>query len=251
MVKVNAPELLEKEFRSRKWKPQPVMFSGNTDCYQPVEKKLGITRKCLEVFLKYRNPVGVITKNALIQRDADILQELASMDLVSVTITVTTLRQELSRIMEPRTSSPDKRLETIRVLSSIGIPVSVLIAPVIPGLNDEEIPAILKTVSECGAKDAGKVMLRLPHSLKELFINWLDKHLPEKKNKILNRIMDMRGGKLYSNNFGERMHGTGEYAESINRLFIAMCRKYGLNKYDKKLSITYFRKDVSDQINLF
>lgn len=242
MVKMDASELLGKTFRDKKWKPQIIVLSGNTDCYQPAEKKLQLTRKCLEVFLKYKNPVGIITKNALIQRDIDILKELASLNLAAVTISITSLNQELTKKMEPRTSAPYKRLETIEALANAGIPVGVNVAPVIPGLTDEEIPKILKAASERGAISAAMIMLRLPFAVKDLFIEWLKRNYPEKVSRVLNRIRDTRGGKLNEAEFGKRMSGEGEIAESIRQLFDASCRKYGLNKERNKLSTTLFSR---------
>ena len=239
MIKRDAPKLLDEAFRKKSWVPQTIMFSGNTDCYQPIERKLEITRECLKVFLDFRNPVGVITKNALIQRDIDILKELASLKLVNVVISITTLKRELSRKMEPRTSVPAKRLETVEKLSAAGIPVGVNTAPIIPGLNDEEIPAILKAAAERGAISAGKVMVRLPYSVKELFNEWLMRVYPEKASKIINRIKDIRRGELSSPEFGTRMRGEGEYAQHIHNLFKTCCNKYGLNK-----DIEHTRKDL-------
>jgi len=239
MVKRDAAKLLEEAFRKKSWVPQSIMFSGNTDCYQPIERKLEITRECLKIFLEFRNPVGVITKNALIQRDIDILSELAKLKLVNAVISITTLKRELSRKMEPRTSVPAKRLETIEMLASAGIPVGVNVAPIIPGLNDEEIPAILKAAAERGAKTAGRVMVRLPYSVKALFDEWLKRVYPEKASKIINRIKDIRGGELSNAEFGTRMRGEGEYALHIHSLFKTCCNKYGLNK-----DIDHTRKDL-------
>lgn len=239
MIKHDAAKLLDEAFRKKSWEPQTIMFSGNTDCYQPIERKLGITRECLKVFLNFRNPVGVITKNALIQRDIDILKELAELKLVSVTISITTLKRELSRKLEPRTSVPSKRLETVNKLASAGIKVGVNTAPVIPGLNDEEIPAILKAAADNGAVSAGKVIVRLPYSVKELFKDWLERNYPEKASKILNRIKDVRRGELSSQEFGTRMRGEGEYAAHIHKLFHASCNKFGLNKLE-----SHTRKDL-------
>lgn len=255
MVKHEAPALLVKEFSKKSWIPQPVFFSGNTDCYQPVEKKLEITRKCLGVFLNFRNPVAVITKNALVQRDLDILKELSGLDLVRVVISITTLRKELQRKMEPRTSSPSKRLQTIKILSSNGIPTAVNVAPVIPGLTDEEIPDILRSASENGAKYAGRVLLRLPHSVKELFSIWIRKEFPDRADKILNRIMELRGGKLYDSNYGTRLTGEGIWADTINNLFESNCRKFGLNTDRSPMQLNLFKvPDIitnNDQYNIF
>ena len=251
MVKKNAPRLLEEALGKKSWQPQVVMFSGNTDCYQPIERKLGITREFLKVFLKFRNPLGMITKNALIQRDIDLLKELASMQLIKTVVSITTLNRELSRRMEPRTSVPSKRLETIEKLASAGIPVGVNTAPIIPGLNDEEIPAILKAASESGAASAGMVMLRLPYSIKDLFNEWLQRTYPEKATKIINRIKDIRGGELSSHEFGSRFKGEGKYAEHVHQLFKTMCKKYGLNKSHNPLRTDLFRRLKPGQEELF
>lgn len=230
MVKRDAPELLEKEFMKKSWVPQSVFFSGNTDCYQPAERQFQITRKCLEVFLKFKNPVSIITKNALVLRDIDILKELSAMNLIRVVISVTTLKNELQRKLEPRTSSPSMRLKTIEILSSNGISTAVNIAPIIPGLTDEEIPSILKAASESGAVKAGRVMLRLPHSVKDLFTDWLEKEFPERANKVINRIKELHGDALYNSNFGTRLTGEGLWAETVKMIFETNCNKYGLNK---------------------
>lgn len=255
MVKHDAHTLLEKEFTKKNWIPQTVLFSGNTDCYQPVERKLEITRKCLGVFLKFRNPVVIITKNALVQRDIDILKELSEQDLVRVVISITTLKKELQRKMEPRTSSPSMRLQTIDFLSSNGITAAVNVAPVIPGLTDEEIPEILRSASENGAKYAGRVMLRLPHSVKELFSSWIRREFPGRADKILNRIKELHGGKLYDSNFGTRLTGEGVWADTIKKIFESNCRKYGLNKNKTPLPVNLFRVPDSltdnDQLNIF
>ena len=255
MVKQDAAELLEKEFLKKSWVPQSVFFSGNTDCYQPVEKKLEITRKCLEVFLKFRNPVSVITKNALVQRDIDILKELSKLNLIRVVISITTLKKELQRKMEPRTSSPTMRLQTIEFLTDNGISTAVNVAPIIPGLTDEEIPSILKAASERGAKLAGRVMLRLPHSVKELFTDWVGREFPDRADKILNRIRNLHGGKLYDSSFGTRLTGEGRWAETVQRIFETNCNKYHLNKEKIPLATNLFSipSEISkeDQLNLF
>jgi len=251
MVKKDAAKLLNHAFMKKPWKPQAIMLSGNTDCYQPVERKLEITRDILKVFLKFRNPVSIITKNALIQRDIDILKQLAEFNLVSVTISITTLNRELSRRLEPRTSVPKKRFETVEIIARNNIPVGINLAPIIPGLNDEEIPSILKTASEAGAIWAGRVMLRLPYSVKELFLEWLKRNYPEKESKILNRIHEIRSGKLSETEFGKRMRGEGELAEAIHKLFDINCEKYGLNKQRIKLRNDLFSRQNHEQIDLF
>lgn len=253
MVKRDAPKLLEEAFMKKNWEPQSIFFSGNTDCYQPVERKLEITRNCLKVFLEFRNPVGVITKNALIQRDADILKELAELNLVRVLISITTLKKDLQRVMEPRTSTPAMRLKTIEFLNQNGIPCGVNVAPIIPGLTDEEIPVILKEVSERGAKFAGRVVLRLPYSIKDLFTEWLNREFPDRANKILNRIKELHNGKLYDSNFGTRLTGTGKWADAIQKIFSVNCNKYNLNKEKIPLATELFRipDESKNQFELF
>lgn len=250
MVKPDAPILLEKEFKKKSWRPAVIALSGNTDCYQPVERKLQLTRKCLEVFLKYRNPVGVITKNALITRDIDILSELAKLNLVVATLTVTTMEKDMQRVMEPRTSPPELRLDAIEQLAKAGIPVGVSLAPVIPGLNDSEMPAILKRASEHGATFAFYTMLRLPYAVKDLFIDWLKRELPHRADRVLHRINDVREGKLNSSEFGTRMTGTGEIAESIRQLFELTCAKYQLNEKRDRLSVDKFLSNWNAQTEM-
>lgn len=251
MVKEDAPQLLREHFLKRSWQPQVVALAGNTDCYQPVERKLQLTRKCLEVFLEFRNPVGMVTKNYLITRDVDILGELAKLNLVSVFVSVTSLKQDLTRKMEPRTSSPAKKLETIETLSKNGIPVGVLVAPVIPGLTDEEIPSILKEASERGAKWASMQMLRLPFAVKELFVEWVRREYPDRENRIVSRLKQVRGGKLSSYEFGERMKGTGETASAIRQLFRASRKKYHMNEDLLDLATDKFRRPSGAQLEMF
>lgn len=251
MVKKDAPILLEESFLKKSWEPQAVFFSGNTDCYQPIERKLQITRACLEVFLKFRNPVAVITKNALVLRDIDILKELSKLNLVRVIISVTTLKSELQKIMEPRTSIPERRLQTIETLAANEIPVGVNVAPIIPGLTDEEVPSILKAASERGAKSAGRVILRLPFAVKDLFANFVKENFPDRAGKILNRIMELHGGKLYDSSWGKRLTGEGEWADTISKIFHTNCTKYNLNKERIPLSTNHFRRTECNQLELF
>lgn len=252
MVKLNCAKLLEKAFQDKKWKPQTIMFSGNTDCYQPVERKLQLTRQCLKVFLKYKNPLGMITKNALILRDIDLLKQLTALNLVRVTISMTTLNRELSRKLEPRTSVPSQRLAAIDVLAKNNIPVEVNIAPVIPGLNDMEIPEIIKQCAERGAMNAGRAILRLSYANKDLFINWINNYYPEKASKIINRIKDVRSGKLSDPTWDLRMTGTGEIADAISKLFHAAVRKYHLNELKENLTTKNFERNAeSPQTELF
>jgi len=247
MVKEDAPQLLEKEFRKKAWKPDVVMLSGNVDCYQPVERKLGITRRCLEMFLRYRNPVAMITKNALVLRDIDLLSQLASLNLVSVCLSITTLDRDLARRMEPRTSTPEQRLHAIEQLAKQHIPVSVNAAPVIPGLNDEELPSILREASTRGATSAAYTLLRLPYSVKDLFVDWLKREFPAKSEKVINRIMDVRNGKMNESDFSTRMKGEGEIARAIAQLFRASCKKYGLNSTFISLATDRFIRPASNR----
>ena len=242
LVKHNAPELLRAELAAKSWQTQMIAFSGVTDCYQPIERKLQITRRCLEVLLDFRNPVGITTKNHLVTRDLDLLAQLAAFDCVQVFISLTTLDQHLTQIMEPRTSVPRDRLRTIRELSAAGIPVGVLVAPVIPALTDHEMPAILAAAKEAGAISAACVPLRLPFAVKDLFADWLDRHLPDRKAKILNRLRDLRGGRLNDPNLGSRMEGQGVWAEHIARTFHLHATRLGLNKEECRLSTGHFRR---------
>ncbi len=251
MVKMEAASLLEKAFMKKSWKPQPIMFSGDTDCYQPIERKLQLTRKCIEDFKKFRHPVGIVTKSALVCRDIDLLSEMAKENLASVTISITSLNRELSRKLEPRTSVPSVRMDTVEKLSLAGIPVGVLVAPVIPGLTDEEIPSILKLASEKGAVYAAHTIMRLPYSVKDLFIEWLNRNYLEKSSKIINKIKEVREGKLTNSEFGTRMSGKGKIAESIHKLFRISCEKYGLNKKNVKIDYSKFSRDGHYQENLF
>ena len=250
LVKKDAPALLEEAFRKPGWQPQVVALSGNTDCYQPIEKKLELTRRCLRVFLKYRNPVGIITKNALITRDMDVLQELAALNLLAVRISITTLDQKLCKIMEPRTSSPKKRLGAIRALSKAGIPVGVNIAPIIPAINESEIGRIAEAAAEAGAGTASYIMVRLPHANKMLFQNWLERHFPDRTTKVLNAIRSLREGELYKSTFHTRMHGTGTRADLVHDVFTMACRKHHLNREFPPLDTQLFHRD-NTQLSLF
>jgi DNA repair photolyase len=251
LVKPDAPQLLEAALRRPSWRPQTIALSGNTDCYQPVERRLGITRRCLEVFATYGNPVGVITKNALVMRDLDVLRRLAARDLVHVTLSVTTLDPELARTMEPRASAPARRLEAIETLAAAGIPTGVNVAPLIPGLNDEEVPSILKEAAARGARSAGMEMLRLPGAVEPLFTDWLERELPRRAPRVLHRIREVRGGDLSDPRFGSRMSGEGTMAESIRSLFDLMCRRYGLNEERHELSTEHFSRTGGRQLQLF
>jgi DNA repair photolyase len=251
MVKMDAPALLAETLEKKTWKPQIVALSGNTDCYQPVERKLQITRKCLEVFLKYRNPIGMVTKNALVLRDTDILGEMAQLGIVHEMISITTLDVDLARRMEPRTSSPTNRLKTIEELARRGILVGVNVAPIIPGLTDEEIPAILKAAAEHGATNASYILVKLPGAVELLFLDWLRRILPDRAGKIINRIKDTRKGRMTDSRFGSRMTGEGEIAETINSLFDVNARKYNLRRRWEELSTDHFRRNLPSQLDMF
>ncbi|MFO1464023.1 MAG: PA0069 family radical SAM protein [bacterium] len=251
MVKENAPQLLRKELASPRWEPKVLAMSGVTDCYQPIEKKLKLTRACLEVLAEFRNPVGIVTKNHLVTRDLDLLQELAAVKGVSVYLSITTLDAELARRLEPRASTPRHRLEAIEALAKAGIPVGVLTAPVIPALNDSEIPAILNAAARAGARFAGYVMLRLPHGLAGLFETWLEEHYPDRRHKILHRLESLRGGKRNDPRFGKRMRGEGPFADQVAQLFEMGLKKAGMEKRGPELSTKDFRRPRPPQLSLF
>jgi DNA repair photolyase len=250
MVKEDAPELLRKELSSPRWVPKTVALSGNTDCYQPTERKLEITRRCLAVFAELRNPVAVITKNELVTRDIDHLQALAEHQAVAVALSITTLDGELARRMEPRASHPRDRLKAIERLAAAGIPVSVMVAPVVPGITDHEIPRILEAAAAAGARTAGYVVLRLPGAVAGLFESWLEEHFPDRKDKVLNRVREMRGGKIYDSSFGSRMRGEGVFAEQIRTTFETFRRRHGLDQRIPELSTAAFRRP-GQQLSLF
>lgn len=226
IVKRNAVEMLEKQLRKKNWKPNPIMLSGNTDCYQPAERKLKLTRSLLEVLLKYRHPVAIITKNELILRDLDILGEMAKLDLVSASVSINSLNEQVRRKLEPRTSTYVKRMETVEKLSSAGIPVNVMVAPVIPGLTSEEIPEILKEASRRGARNASYTIVRLNGAVGKIFTDWVQKAFPNLAEKILHQVAACHGGNLNDSRFGKRMSGEGKVAESINQLFHVAKRRY-------------------------
>lgn len=249
-VKENAPKLLRRELSSKNWKPQTIGFSGVTDAYQPIEKHLLLTRSCLEVLAEFRNPVAIVTKNKLVSRDIDLLKELAAVHAVCVFISVTTLDSDLVNIMEPRTSRPGLRLETIRELAENNIPTGVLIGPVIPGLTDHEIPKIIEKSTQAGARFARYIMLRLPHGVKDIFESWLDTHFPDRKEKILNRIRAVRGGKLNDSTFFKRYKGEGIFADQIEQLFMVSSKKAGIMGANIKLSTTAFRLPQGQQLKL-
>ncbi len=251
MVKHRAPELLRKELSARKWEPQTIAMSGVTDPYQPIERKLRLTRRCLEVLAEFRNPVGIVTKNSLVTRDLDLLAELARHKAVVVFISLTTLDAKLRAVMEPRTSPPAARLRAMEKLAAAGIPVGVMTAPVIPAINDHELPKLLAMASEAGARHAGYVVLRLPYANKALFEAWLEEHFPQRKEKVLNQLRSLRDGELNDSQFGRRMSGQGPFAGRIARLFEVSCRKSGLNQESLALSTAAFKRVALNQPELF
>jgi len=252
LVKEDAPELLRAELAKKGWKPQTIVLSGVTDPYQPVERRLRITRRCLEVLAEARNPVGIITKNHLVTRDVDLLAQLAADDACRVHLSIPTLDAELARYLEPRASTPKRRLQAIAALAAAGIPAGVMIAPVIPGLTDHEIPHILAAAAAAGASSAGWVMLRLPLGVKDIFVEWLRAHRPDRAQRVLARVRDTREGKLYDSTLGQRGRGTGRYAEQIATLFEVSRRRAGLSERGLELSTAAFRRPVvGPQLSLF
>lgn len=251
IAKHRAPELLEQQLAKASWKPVSLACSGVTDCYQPVEKSLQITRRCLEVLANARNPVGIITKNALVTRDIDHLAELASFDASVVVLSLTSLDPDLSGKLEPRASRPDARLRAIRMLSEAGIPVGVSLAPIIPGLNDHEIPEIMQAAADHGAAFASGTVIRLPFGVKDIFASWLDRCLPDRKELVLGRIRDLRGGKLNESDFGTRMTGKGPLAKQIQQWIAVSKRRAGMENPRKSLSTASFRRPMPGQRELF
>lgn len=250
LVKLRGPELLRNELAARKWRPEPVMMSGVTDCYQPAERHFRLTRRCLEVLAEFRQPVGIITKNFLVTRDLDLLAELARWQCAVVNVSITTLDAELAGKLEPRAARPEHRLRAVRLLAEAGVPVNVLVAPVIPGLTEHEMPAILEAAAAAGARRAGYVLLRLPYAVKDVFLQWLDDHEPGKKERVLARLRDLRGGRLYDASFGARMRGEGIFAEQIRRMFDVTARRAGLNREEIRLSTAHFRRPGGVQLEM-
>lgn len=252
MVKTEAPALLRRELSARSWKGDVVSIGGITDPYQPIERKLCLTRQCLQVLSEFCNPCTIVTKNHAVTRDIDILAPMAANDLAAVFVSVTTLDTDLARIMEPRTSSPRRRLDAIRSLAQAKIPVGVMVAPIIPGLTDHELPSILAAAADAGASSAGYVPVRLPYGVKELLESWLERHFPDRKDKVLNRIRQTRSGQLNNSTFGQRMQGHGPFAEHLHQVFNLSCRKLALN--DRKLYLRtdlFHRPDPTGQLSLF
>ena len=252
LVKDDAPELLRRELSSTHWQPQTIQLCGVTDPYQPAERRLRLTRRCLEVLAEFRNPVAITTKNYLVTRDLDLLHPMASHRAAAVCLSVTTLEDRLQRLLEPRTSSPARRLKAIGILAEAGIPTAVNIAPVIPGLTDHELPRIVAAAAGAGATAAGYIILRLPGAVAPLFELWLAAHFPDRKDKVLNRIRDMRHGRLCDSSFGNRGRGEGRFAEQISEMFELACRRAGLGTQFPRLSASAFRRSGHRaQLDLF
>jgi DNA repair photolyase len=251
IVKENAPEVLAAQLDQPNWKVMPLMLAGNTDCYQPVEQKLRITRRLLEVLLQYRHPVSVITKNALILRDLDLLQQLNQLDLVHVNISLTTLQEGLRQKLEPRTASAPKRLEVIKKLAEAGIPVNAMLAPIIPGLNDQEIPELVRQAAEAGASAAAYTVVRLNGAIGPIFEDWIRKAYPDRADKVLRQIASCHGGTLNDSVFGRRMRGEGKWAETIADLFRLATHRHLRGRSMKPYNFDLFCGRSGKQLRLF
>jgi DNA repair photolyase len=251
LVKKNAPQLLEKQLKSKSWEPNTIVFSGNTDCYQPIERKLEITRKCLEVMLKWKHPVGIITKNSLVLRDLDILKKLAELNLVRVHISITSLSEETRRLLEPRTASIKNRLKTVEILSENNIPVYVMMAPIIPSLNSHEIIPLVKKVAELGANDVYYTMVRLNGQIGKIFTDWAHKTIPDKADRVLNQIAEVHGGKLNDSRYKIRMRGEGVIADQVKTTMTLAKKKYLKKKHILDIDRSHFLQLKNPQMTLF
>ena len=251
LVKRNAATLLRQFLNRKSWKPELIMMSGMTDPYQPIERKEQISRKMIEVMLTHRNPLGIITKNALILRDIDLLREMTSMNLVKVAISITTLNEDLRRKLEPRTSTGRNRFKTVEKLTNAGVPVNVMIAPVIPALNNDEIPILVKNAADAGAQAVTYIVARLNGSVAAVFENWVRKHYPDRADKVLNQIKDTHGGVLSDKRAGTRMGGQGHFAKATKELFNLHRRKYFNDRQMPEYDYTRFRKMKHGQLDLF
>ena len=251
IVKKNAPELLRKLFESKKWVPNSINISGNTDCYQPAERKFKITRQLLEIALEYRNPIGMITKNALILRDKDILQEMAKLRLIKVFVSLTSLNPDLRRAMEPRTVTAEQRLKVIETLTSVGVPVGVMTAPIIPGLNDHEIPSLIEAAANHGALGAGYTIVRLNGAVGSIFTDWIHKNFPDRAKRVLHLIESCHGGKLNDSRWGTRTRGEGNIADVIHQMFKLSVRKHFVNRSFPEYDLSIFKRRAPLQQSLF
>ena len=252
-VKPDAPELLARELAAPGYQPKMIAIGTNTDPYQPIERKWQVTRRILEVLRDANHPVGIVTKSALVMRDIDILSEMAAKGLAKVALSVTTLDPKLARVMEPRAATPSKRLEALRALSKAGVPAAVMVAPIVPAINDSEIERILDAAANAGAIEAGYVMLRMPFEIKDLFREWLHEHFPDKAKHVISLVRDLHGGKDYDSTWGKRQRGDGPYAWSIGRRFELACRRLGLNRRHTRLTTALFTppKRRGSQLDLF
>ncbi|RZJ66713.1 MAG: PA0069 family radical SAM protein [Flavobacterium sp.] len=251
LVKKNAAHLLEEKLQSKNWKAQTIIMSGNTDCYQPAERKFGITRQCLEIFYKYRHPVGIITKNALISRDIDIVSKLAQDDLIGVSISITSLSEKTRQLVEPRTASIKKRLETVKLLSDNGVPVNVMIAPVIPGINSHEVLPLAKAAADAGALSIAHTVVRLNGAIGEIFTDWAHKAMPDRAQKVLNQIKECHGGNLNNSRWGNRMRGDGNFADQIHAQMRLARRKFFEGKKFPPLNKDLYEQYRDGQLSLF
>ena len=252
-VKANAAELLEQEFSKPSYRPRTIMMGGVTDIYQPIERGYGVTRSILEVMERWRHPVALITKSQLVIRDIDILARLAERGLAKAAISVTTLDRRIARVMEPRAAAPHRRIEAIRMLADAGVPVTVMVAPIVPAINDREIETILEECAKAGATAAGYVVLRLPLEIKNLFREWLAQHFPDRATRVMTLVRQMRGGLDYDPEWGKRQRGEGPYAKLIADRFAAALRRLGLDKPRLPLDHTQFRRplEAGGQPDLF
>jgi DNA repair photolyase len=249
-VKEDAPALLEKTLRAPSWQPEVIALSGVTDPYQPVERKLRITRGCLAVLAKYRNPCVIVTKSSLVTRDIDLLRELAEHHAAAVNVSITSLDDQLRRVMEPRASPPHERLRAVEALARAGVPVGVLVAPIVPGLTDTEIPALVAAAAHAGARTVRSVVLRLPHGVADLFEAWLARHFPDRAAKVMSRVRSMRGGSRYDSRYFKRQRGEGVFADQIEDLFELACRRAGVDREWPELSTAAFRRPGGEQLTL-
>lgn len=251
IVKQNAAHVLKKQLNNKNWVADVIMLAGNTDCYQPAERKYKITRQLLEVLLEYKHPVSLITKNALVQRDVDILQEMAYLNLAHVNISLTSLKEETRLLLEPRTTTFKKRLQTIEFLSKHNIPVRVMAAPMIPFINSDELPEILKASADHGAVDAGYTIVRLNGKIGEVFENWINKALPDKADRVLSQIKQAHGGALNDSRFGTRMRGEGKFIESLHEMYRIAKKKYFDGKTIPPFDLSLFKRPGNGQLDLF
>jgi DNA repair photolyase len=251
VVKKNAPALLRKFFDNKNWVPSVISLSGNTDCYQPIERKMRITRSLLEICLEYRNPVGILTKNALVLRDMDLIQELARHNLVRVFSSITSVDEDLRRVLEPRTASYRSRFKVVETFAKAGVPTGIMNAPLIPGLNDMHMHDVLKAASEAGAKWAGYTVVRLNGAIGDIFKDWLYKAFPDRADKVWHQICECHEGKVNDSRWGNRMVGDGKFAEIIKTQFTIYCKKYGLNQTEMEWNTKDFRRPKQNQLSLF